>query len=47
MRTLNQIEAQGWSEQVRRRTGRIFVLAFLILLTPALLIAARLFLTGE
>jgi len=45
-RTVNQAEAEGWSETIRRRTERIFGVALLILLIPVLVILVCLFLTG-
>jgi len=37
---MNQAEAGGWSDKVRRRTERIFGLVLLILLIAVLLISA-------
>jgi len=45
MKTINQAEAEGWSEKVRRRTERIFGLVLIILLAAILLVSATLFLT--
>lgn len=42
-RTMNQAEADGWSEKVRRRAERIFGFVLLILLAAILLISASLF----
>jgi peptidoglycan/LPS O-acetylase OafA/YrhL len=45
MKTLNQVEAEGWSETIRRRARRLFGLVLLMLLAAILLISASLFLT--
>ena len=45
MKTMNQAEAEGWSENVRRRAERIFGLVLLILLAAILFISATLFFT--
>ena len=47
MKTMNQAEAEGWSEKVRRRTERIFGLVLLIFLAAILLISATLFFTAR
>jgi len=47
MKTMNQAEAEGWSERVRRRTERIFGLVLLIFLAAILLISATLFFTAR
>jgi len=47
MKTMNQAEAEDWSEKVRRRTERIFGLVLLILLAAILLFSATLFFTAR
>jgi len=47
MKIMNQAEAEGWSEQIRRRTERIWGLVLLILLGAVLLISASLFFTAR
>lgn len=47
MKTMNQAEAEIWSERVRQRTERIFGLVLLILLAAILLVSASLFFTAR
>ena len=47
MKIMNQAEAEGWSEQIRRRSERIWGLVLLILLGAVLLISASLFFTAR
>ena len=47
MKTMNQSEAEGWSEKVRLRTERLFGLVLLIFLVAILLISATLFFTAR